>query len=442
MAIKKAVILAAGEGKRLRPLTYTRPKCMINIAGKPILRHVVESLASAGVKECIIIVKYEKESITGYFGKNPVDGVKLTFVEQGAKYGTAAGFACAKDLVSEPIFAVAGDIITEASVYAKLSKAYDEESKSKDGAQIVAALKPVENPQEFGIAILSGMPNHDTGLADGAHQEHRNYISGFEEKPKTPKSNLVNCSLYVFGDGVLESASKVKESKRGEYEITDLLKENRTRACVIDEYWLDMGMPWQLFNANEFLLSKMPAKNEGTVENSTVKGKLILGKNSKVINSYIEGTVCVGENTVIGPHAYIRGTTSIGNNCSVGDSTTVKNSIIFDHVNAKHLCYIGDSIVGEDCNFGAATQIANYRFDAGAIRSKVNDIVIDTKRNKLGAIIGDKCKFGILSSIMPGKSVGDGCWIGANAMIEEDVPRKTWIRIKQDLDIRPVPGKQ
>ncbi|HQT44998.1 MAG TPA: sugar phosphate nucleotidyltransferase, partial [Candidatus Micrarchaeota archaeon] len=338
MAIKKAVILAAGEGKRLRPLTYTRPKCMINIAGKPILRHVVESLASAGVKECIIIVKYEKESITDYFGKNPVDGVKLAFIGQGEKYGTAAGFACAKDLVSEPVFAVAGDIITEASVYQKLSKAFDEESKSGDGAKIVAALKQVENPQEFGIALLSG-----------------NYISGFEEKPKSPKSNLVNCSLYVFGEGVLESASKVKESKRGEHEITDLIMENRTRACVIDEYWLDMGMPWQLFNANEFLLSKMPAKNEGTVENSTVKGKLILGKNSKVINSYIEGTVYVGENTVIGPHAYVRGTTSIGSNCSIGDSTTVKNSIIFDHVNAKHLCYIGDSIVGEDCNFGAAT---------------------------------------------------------------------------------------
>ncbi|MFA5106012.1 MAG: bifunctional sugar-1-phosphate nucleotidylyltransferase/acetyltransferase [Candidatus Micrarchaeia archaeon] len=422
MAIKQAVILAAGEGKRLRPLTYTRPKCMINIAGKPILRHVVDSLALAGVKECVIVVKYEKGKIEEYFSRSPPEGVRITFVEQGQKYGTAAGFACAKGHVSGPVFAVAGDIITEASVYQRLSKAFDEESKSPGGAKIVAALKSVENPQEFGIALVSG-----------------NYISGFEEKPKAPKSNLVNCSLYVFGEGVLDLASKVKESKRGEYEVTDLLRENRTRACVISEYWLDMGMPWQLFNANEFLLSKMPAKNEGSVENSTVKGKLILGRNSKVINSYIEGTVYVGENSVIGPHAYVRGTTSIGDNCSIGDSTTVKNSIIFDNVNAKHLSYIGDSIIGEDCNFGAATQIANYRFDAGIIRSKVNEVVIDTKRNKLGAIVGDNCKFGILASIMPGKTVGDGCWIGANAMIEEDVPRKTWIRIKQEIESSPVP---
>ncbi len=422
MAIKKAVILAAGEGKRLRPLTYTRPKCMINIAGKPILHHVVESLASAGVEECVIIVKYEKEKITGYFAKAGL-AVKLTFIEQGAKYGTAAGFACAQGHVSGPVFAVAGDIITEASVYKKLAKAFEEESKSGNGAQIVAALKRVENPQEFGIAVLDG-----------------NYIAGFEEKPRSPKSNLVNCSLYVFGKGVLDLAAKVKQSRRGEYEITDVIRENRTRACVIDEYWLDMGMPWQLFNANEFLVSRMPAKKEGTVENSTVKGKLVLGKNSKVISSYIEGTVYVGENTVIGPHAYIRGTTSIGNNCSIGDSTTVKNSIIFDNVNAKHLSYIGDSIIGENCNFGAATQIANYRFDAGVIRSKVNEVVIDTKRNKLGAIVGDNCKFGILASIMPGKTVGDGCWIGANAMIEQDVPRKTWVRIKQDLDMSPVPS--
>ncbi|MBM3229023.1 glucose-1-phosphate thymidylyltransferase [Candidatus Parvarchaeota archaeon] len=424
MAIKKAVILAAGEGKRLRPLTSTRPKCMIHIAGKPILHHVLDSLREAGVSQAVVVVKYLPHTIKDYFN-NKDCGVELEFVVQGDKYGTAAAFGCACGKFKEAFYALAGDIITEPSAFKKLSSAHQQEQSKQGGAQITAALKLVQNPQEYGLAKVKG-----------------DYIESFAEKPKIPTSNLANCSLYVFEPSVFSLIDKVKPSPRGEYEITDVLKSAKVRACIIDEYWLDMGLPWQLFAANEFLLSKMPAKNLGLVENSTIKGRLILGKNSRVLHSYIEGTVYVGDNCEIGPHAYIRGTTSIGNNCSIGDSTTIKNSIIFDNVNAKHLSYIGDSIVGEGCNFGAATQIANFRFDAGAIKATVNDIIIDTNRNKLGAIIGDKCKFGVLCSIMPGKCVGDGCWIGANVMVEADVPGNTWLSLKQDLVSRQVPKIQ
>src|SRR3989344_606837 len=113
MAIRKAVVLAAGEGKRLRPLTYTRPKCMIQLAGKPILQLVLENLRAAGVGEAVVIVKYKKEAILGHFGKNPVEGMKLSFVEQGENYGTAAAFGYAGGHVDETFFGVAGDIITE-----------------------------------------------------------------------------------------------------------------------------------------------------------------------------------------------------------------------------------------------------------------------------------------------------------------------------------------
>jgi bifunctional UDP-N-acetylglucosamine pyrophosphorylase/glucosamine-1-phosphate N-acetyltransferase len=111
----------------------------------------------------------------------------------------------------------------------------------------------------------------------------------------------------------------------------------------------------------------------------------------------------------------------------------LKNSIIFDHVNAKHLTYIGDSIVGSNCNFGAATQIANYRFDAGSIKAVVNEVMIDTKRSKLGAIIGDNVKMGVLSAVMPGKMIGDGCWIDAGVVVKENVERKTHVILHQTL---------
>jgi bifunctional UDP-N-acetylglucosamine pyrophosphorylase/glucosamine-1-phosphate N-acetyltransferase len=180
------------------------------------------------------------------------------------------------------------------------------------------------------------------------------------------------------------------------------------------------------------------------VENCTIRGKLVMEKGAQVHDSVIEGNVYIGAGSYVGPHAYIRGTTSIGRDCGIGDSTTVKNSIIFDHVNAKHLTYIGDSIIGSGCNFGAATQIANYRFDALNIRATINELTIDTKRNKLGAIIGDNAKMGVLSAVMPGKMIGDGCWVDAGVVVKENIERGTHLILEQNLTKKKIgqQGKQ
>jgi len=405
MAIRKAVVLAAGEGKRLRPLTYTRPKCMIQLAGKPILQHVLEGLKSAGVNDAAVVVKYKKEAITEFFKANPIEGMKLSFIEQGEKYGTAAALGYAEEFATETFFAVAGDIITEASALKKLA----EEAEG----EVTAALHAVEDAREYGTAVVKGGKIHS-----------------FEEKVENPKSNLANCSLYVFEPSIFSRIKQLGKSPRGEYEIIDVLKG--ATAVEISDFWLDMGMPWQLFFANEFLLSRLP-DNRDRVENCTIRGKIVMEKDAEVHDSVIEGNVYIGEGSYVGPHAYIRGTTSIGKDCGIGDSTTVKNSIIFDHVNAKHLTYIGDSIVGSNCNFGAATQIANYRFDAGHIHAVINDVTIDTKRTKLGAIIGDNVKMGVLSAVMPGKIIGDSCWIDAGVVVKENVERKTHVILHQAL---------
>jgi len=414
MAIRKAVVLAAGEGKRLRPLTNTRPKCMIQLAGKPILQHVLENLKSAGVNDAAIVVKYKKEEITSYFEKNPVAGMKLSFIEQGEKYGTAAAFAYAEEFAVETFFGVAGDIITDASALAALGK--------KAEGEVSAALHAVEDAREYGTAIVTG-----------------GKIASFEEKAQQPKSSLANCSLYVFEPSIFRKIAGLKKSPRGEYEITDLLKG--AAAVEIEGFWLDMGMPWQLFSANEYLLSKLP-EQKGKLENCTVRGKVYMEKGAEIHDSVIEGNVYIGAGSYVGPHAYIRGTTSIGRDCGIGDSTTIKNSIIFDHVNAKHLTYIGDSIIGSNCNFGAATQIANYRFDSGNIKAVVNDVVIDTKRNKLGAIIGDNAKMGVLTSVMPGKMIGDSSWVDAGIVVKENVERQTHLVLHQALTKRKIGDKE
>ncbi|MEM4389221.1 MAG: sugar phosphate nucleotidyltransferase [Candidatus Micrarchaeia archaeon] len=407
------MVLAAGEGKRLRPLTYTRPKCMIALAGKPILEHVLMTLKGAGIREAVIVVKYLEDVVRRYFGDGSKVGMKLHFVTQGEKYGTGAAFLCAREYVSEePFVGMAGDVITEASFVRRLIKEHS-------GETITMGLKAVPEPGEYGVAELRG-----------------NRVSAFEEKPAAPTSNLANTSVYVFEPKVFAELASLRPSPRGEIEVTDVIKKlagrGEVKGVVGEEYWLDMGMPWHLFDANEFLLAKLRAR-VGKIENCTVRGKLIMERGAVIHNSYVEGTVYVGEGTTVGPHAFLRGTTSIGRECDIGDSTTVKNSIIFDRVNAKHLTYIGDSIVGEGCNFGAGTQIANFRFDEAPVKAEVEGRVMDTMRRKLGAIIGDEVKTGVLSCIMPGKLVGDHCWIGPGVVVARNIPRHTAVFAEQKL---------
>ncbi|MCX6778414.1 MAG: sugar phosphate nucleotidyltransferase [Candidatus Micrarchaeota archaeon] len=410
----KAVVLAAGEGKRLRPLTYTRPKCMIQIAGKPILQHVLESIRGAGVKEAVIVVKYMEDVVKEHFGNGKKIGMKLHYVTQGSKYGTGAAFLTAEDEIDDTFFGMAGDVIVESQAVKSVIDAHS--------SGITVGLKKVKDTEQYGIAKVEG-----------------GVIKNFVEKPRNLKSGLANTSMYVFNGGVFAKLKALRPSPRGEIEVTNLIKSEmkmgKVRGVEIGGYWLDMGMPWHLFNANEYLLKKLAPKR-GNIENSRVIGKVIMEKGARIFDSRVEGPVYIGAGTTVGPHAYIRPCTSIGAGCDISDSTTVKNSISFDRVNAKHLTYIGDSIIGYDCNFGAGTQIANFRFDEGQIRTYVNGSVMNTKRRKLGAIIGDNTKTGVLSCIMPGILIGDDCWIGSGVVVNENIPRKTRVFVKQQLEFK------
>jgi bifunctional UDP-N-acetylglucosamine pyrophosphorylase/glucosamine-1-phosphate N-acetyltransferase len=408
----KAVVIAAGEGKRLKPLTHTRPKCMIPLAGKPILHHVLESLKEAGIRDATIVVNYLKDRIISHFGDGRKLGIKIEYAVQKETNGTAGAFLTAESYIDDDFFGIAADIITESAAIKRIISSHE--------GEVTIGLKETPDPREYGVALLKGSK-----------------VVDFEEKPKKPRSHLINCSMYVFNENIFKDIREIRKSERGEYEITDLIKKLAPKGGVkgvkFNEFWQDLGLPWQLFDANAFILTRMSARNEGTVEDSKIVGKAIIEKGASIINSVIHGPIFIGKNTEIGPYSFIRGNSSIGENCSISDSTTVKNSIIMNNVNAKHLSYIGDSIVGENCNFGAGTQIANWRFDAGTISMEVMNKKMDTKRSKLGVIIGDNTKTGVLACIMPGKTIGDNCWIGAGVMVDRDIPRKTRVFVKQNL---------
>lgn len=178
------------------------------------------------------------------------------------------------------------------------------------------------------------------------------------------------------------------------------------------ESLISKGKPfeyWKLLEKSERAVSDQQSKILGEVEDGVVvKGVLLLGKGSLVkAGTRIEGNVYVGENCIIGPNAFLRSGTIITSNCQVGTSE-IKNSIILSGSKIPHFSYVGDSVIGRNCNLGAGTKIANLRHDHATVKVKIAGKKLDSKRKKLGALLFDEVKTGINSSINCGAVLSKG----------------------------------
>ena len=425
----KAVVLTAGESTRLRPLTATRPKVMLPIANRPVLEHVLLALRGGGVREVVLVTGYRCEMVEGYFGNGERLGLDLTYVRQEKLVGTANALGSAERYVEGEYFLlVYGDLYVDASLVKSLVQ------KHAETGLACMAVVPVENPQQYGIVRLE----------DG-------FVKGIFEKTKAGGNigNLANAGIYVLPREVFGAVSETSSSPRGEFELTDSLQLLIKRgvsvvtSLVDPSCWLDLGRPWDLLEANERSLKNADLKVEGTVEpGATLVGDVGIGAGARVRSgSYIEGSVLIGEGSDIGPNCYIRPFTSIGRNVRVGNACEVKASIILDGTHIGHLSYVGDSIIGENCNLGAGTVTANLRFDDGTVKVMVKGELVDSGRRKLGAILGDGVKTGIGVNLMPGVKVGAGAWIGPSAVVYRDVGDGAFVVHKPDLDFLRVTDK-
>jgi UDP-N-acetylglucosamine diphosphorylase/glucosamine-1-phosphate N-acetyltransferase len=387
----KAIILAAGEGTRMHPLTYTRPKVMLPLANKPIVEHLLVESRKAGIKDYIFVVGYHDEQVRDYFANGEKWGVNIGYCSQRKQLGTADALRMVEGLGDENFLVINGDIMV-----------VNEDITGIMGAkETTLGIIKVEDTRDLGVVQLS-----------------KGKVVHIYEKAEKPPSHMANAGVYLFTPDIFGTISRTPKSPRGEYEITDSLQ------LMIDEghhvgyqeinYWLNLTYPWDLLPANEYLLKGVESQNLGEIEDNVVmKGKVAIGQDTVVRSgSYIAGPVIIGQNCDIGPNCYIRPYTSIGDGCHIGSAVEVKNSIIMKGSKIPHHNYVGDSIIGEECNFGAGTKIANLRLDKKNIRIAG----IDTKRRKLGAIIGDRVETGINSCINAGSIVGNNTHIGPGAI--------------------------
>jgi len=392
-----AVILAAGKAVRCHPLTLTRPKPLLEVAGIPLIEHTLASLPKE-VRRVVIVLGHRGDALRQHLGQR-FGSIALEYVEQKEQLGTADALACAEGHVRGNFLALNGDDI------------YDpQDLRSLLTEKRALLVREHEHPERFGVAALKG-----------------NRVVSLDEKPEKPKSRLVSIGAYLFSEDIFPLLRAAKRSPRGEYElpaaISAYCRTHEVRAVRAKGRWLPIAYPWDILDANAAVLDGMPGRIEGTVEKgATVKGKLILGKGSVVrAGTTIEGPVRIGKDCVIGPNAYLRDHVTLGDGCKAGASVELKNTVLFSGAKVPHLSYIGDSVIGSNANLGAGTITANLRHDGAGVKSSVCGVLVDSGRRKLGAIIGDNVHTGINTSIYPGRKIWPGKTTLPGEVVRKDV---------------------
>lgn len=416
MLYMKAVIIAAGEGKRLRPITSSRPKPLIPLAGKPLLEHTILGLKNSGINEILLIVGYKENLIKEYFGDGKEKfNLKIEYITQEEQLGTAHAFGYAKNFANnESVLFMYGDLLVEPKIFQEIVQKYNE--KKVEG---IISLIEVKNPEEFGIISLN--PN--------------DFVEKIAEKPSPEMNigNLANAGVFIFDSKIFQAIEKTERSIRWEFEFTDSMeilinqfKGNIAGYIIKDYFWSDIGLPWQFLDANNYLLDKINKKILGQIEeNVQISGNVYIGEGTIVRSgSYIQGPCYIGNNNLIGPNSFIRPYTFIANDCHIGMSE-IKNSIILSNTAIPHFNYVGDTIICENVNLGAGTKVANLRFDEKNVKVTIKGQLVDSKRKKLGTIIGPNVKTGINVSVMTGKIINENSRIGAHTIVNEDIPPNT-----------------
>ncbi|MFO7915601.1 MAG: sugar phosphate nucleotidyltransferase [Candidatus Krumholzibacteriales bacterium] len=310
----KAVIPAAGIGKRLRPHTYTRPKALVSVAGRPMLGHIIDSLIGMGVDELIPIIGYQGDLIRDYINSR-YSGVKSDFVVQEEQKGIAHAVNLAREYAdNSEVIIILGDTIIETDF-----------NRIPGVGDYVLGVREVDNPGRFGIV-----------------EAENGIVTGIEEKPDQPKSNLAIVGLYYLKDSspLFEACGEIirKDIRtKGEYQITDalgLMIEQGTEFKVYRiEDWYDCGKIETLLETNRVLLDKdggRPSRD----------GSLIIPPCAIADN-------CVIERSLVGPYV------SVSEGCEI-NSSVIDNSII------EEGSRVSDSVISGSV-LGSYSEVIGYR---------------------------------------------------------------------------------
>ena len=328
----KGLILSGGRGTRLRPITYTNAKQLIPIGNKPILFYGVEALIEAGIKEIGIVVgETRNEIISAVEEANAVWNIKIEYIYQEEPLGLAHAVKISKDyLGEEPFVMYLGDNLVKGGIRKFVNKFLEDR-----GANAQLLLVKVDHPEQFGVAEFK----------DGR-------IVRLVEKPKEPPSNYALAGIYIFDKSIFEAVEHIKPSWRNELEITDAIQyliDNKYKVNFdyIVGWWKDTGKVEDLLEANRLVLEEMEPYNRGAVdERSRLEGRVVVEEGCQVINSVVRGPVVIGKNSKI-INSYIGPFTSIHYSVVV-ENSEVEYSIVLAEAKICGVKRISESLIGRN----------------------------------------------------------------------------------------------
>lgn len=392
----QAIILAAGEGTRLRPFTMSKPKVMLPIGNKPILAYVVKALVENGLKDIIMVVGYKKERIMSFFGDGSKFGAKITYVVQEKQLGTAHALLYVKNMVKEDFVLVAGDNIVDKETISRIIQHDDNPS---------VLVTESELPSKYGVITLEN-----------------DRVTSITEKPDRKISNIINTGVYHFKKDIFHTVEE--EVKAGRYGLTQVLqsiiKDGQLKAVRTDGRWNDAVFPWDLIKLNETALDLHGQEISGMIEPGvTIKGPVSIGAGSRIrAGTYLEGPVVIGEGCDIGPYVAIFPSTSIGNSVEIGAFTSIHNSIIMNGVKVGSHSHLGNAVIDD----GVAIKGALSAF-VGPAYVKVESEFF--KVEQIGAMIGEETIIASRVVLAPGSVIGSGCRIGDGAAVRGNLENKS-----------------
>jgi glucose-1-phosphate thymidylyltransferase len=392
---KKAVILAAGEGKRLRPFTETMPKVMLPVANKPLLEYVFDATRKSGIEEIVVVVGYKKEVIMEYF-KDYKD-VKITYVTQDRQLGTAHALLQAKKHIKDSFIVLAGDNIIDPGSIAKLLK---------DQSEYSLLIKEHPHPSKYGVVFI----------------ENRS-IRRIVEKPKEDVGKYISTGIYKLPRSVFTDIEQC--TSEGAHALSSVIQslvdKGKHINTVLAKSWMDIVYPWDLISVNEVMIQGTAASTSGVIEKGvTLKGPVSVGKDTKIYSGcYIVGPVIIGDSCEIGPNACIFPSTSIGNNTVVHSFSEIRSSVIMDDVHISSNSHISRSVIGKGCIIGD-----NFSTITAKVTIEIDDELkkIDTP---IGAMIGEDCIIESHVVVDPGKIIGRKCRISPMKHIIKNIPSES-----------------
>ena len=405
----KVLILAGGKSERVWPLS---DKGSFSFLGKPLIQHQIERAKGAGFKDLIVVCNQDNLSVVKKLGVRAL-------LQKGR--GQAAAILSAEKFTKGQILVVnANDIFNPALLN-----------------------KVVLTGQEKGVDVcLVGFKTSAYFPGGYLVVNQKREVKGVIEKPGEGKepSDLVRIVVDFFKNGE-ELIKRLKKGILYEEAIDAMVKDKTlTKAVPYYERWGYLKYPWDALQMTDCFLEEIKTgkigKNVKISKRAVISGPVVIEDNVLIFeNAKIAGPAYIGKKTIVGNNSVIR-ESMIGENCVIGFSTEITRSYVGDNC-WFHSNYIGDSVLDKNVSLGAGAVLANLRLDEGDIYSVVKGERINTKRQKLGVVIGVNARIGVNTSIMPGIKIGKNSFVGAGVVLSKDLGESKFCCLKrQDLIIK------